>query len=291
MNNSTQYKSHRDVPIFDELTWPDVAAAIDAKASIIVPAGATEQHGLHLPLGSDTMQGVEMARRAVYRLAQEGIPVVVGPAIPFGPRPFLSESPKDFPGTVNITNATLKVLTEEICSELIGHGFRTIYVLIANAESDAVCQLAAKELTEKSGAQVITLNWLVGIRPNYKGLMRSEAPQGHGGEGETGRMLATVPHLVRMNKARPFHLNLPKQPSVHGDFLPYLGGGVGRYRLADEVFLGFEDGITGDPQLATVELGEKIYGLVIDWMADIIRGDWLRTTGAKPATVVKGAKR
>jgi creatinine amidohydrolase len=282
MSKANLYKHHRDVRIFDELTWPDVSAAIKAKAPIMVPLGATEQHGLHLPLGSDTMQGIEIAKRAAFRLADENIPLVVGPAIAFGPRPFLSESPKDFPGTVNITNETLKVLTEEICSELIGHGFGTIYLLIANAESDAVAQLVAKDLTERTEADVMTLNWLVGIRPNYKALMNSTEPQGHGGEGETARMLATAPHLAQMNKARPFHLNLPKQSAIHGDYLPYLGGAVGRYRLSEATFAGFEDGITGDPQLATAEQGEKVYGLVIDWLTDIIRNDWsaAKTGGA-----------
>lgn len=266
-------ESHRDVPTFDEMTSPDVASAIAAGAHIMVPAGATEQHGRHLPLGSDTMQGVDIAKRCAFALAKEDIPLILGPAVPFGPRPFLSESPRAFPGTVNITNDTLKRLLEEICAELVGQGFRTIYLLLANAESDPPLQIVAKEMSEQTEANVMTLNWLVGIRPKYKDLMRSDKIQGHGGEGETHRMLATAPHLVRMDQARPYHPKVPPQAG-HADILPYLGGAVGRYKFPPHVFEGFEDGITGDPQLGTAETGEQVYALVTDWICGIIREEW-----------------
>ena len=151
---------HRKVPTYEEMTWPDVAALISKGAPIMVSTGATEQHGRHLPLGSDTMQGIEISKRVAHRLAGDGIPLVVGPAIPFGPKPFLTESPKDFPGTINISNRTLQLLLEEVCLELIGAGFRTIYLLLANAESDPAQQIVAKELSERTEARLITLNWL-----------------------------------------------------------------------------------------------------------------------------------
>jgi creatinine amidohydrolase len=115
---------HRRVLIFDEMTSPDVAAAVAANAPVIIALGAMEQHGAHLPLSTDTYQGLDMCRRASALLAQEGLPLVVGPAIPFGPPPFLSESPKALPGTINISNDTLRILLQDVCLSLIGHGFR-----------------------------------------------------------------------------------------------------------------------------------------------------------------------
>ena len=265
---------HRSIPTYDELTWPDVAAAIKAGTPVMVSTGATEQHGLHLPLGSDSMQGIEISKRVAHRLAPEGIPLVVGPVIPFGPQPFLTELPKNFPGTINISNRTLRVLLEEVCVELINMGFRTIYLLLGNAESDPAQQVVAKELSERTEAQLITLNWLVGIGSKYREAMRSTKPQNHGGEGETARMLATVPHLVRMDKARSYHPVASNEPPIDADRLPYIGGAVGRYTPKAATWRGFEDGIVGDPQLATAETGEKIYGFVVDWCAEIIRREW-----------------
>ena len=83
---------HRRVPLFEERTWLDIAAAGAADAPVIVPMGATEQHGGHLPLGADTMQGIDMCRRTAAVLAREGVPLLVGPAIPFGPLPFADRS-------------------------------------------------------------------------------------------------------------------------------------------------------------------------------------------------------
>ena len=264
---------HRRVPLFDERTWPDIAAAVAADAPVIVPLGATEQHGPHLPLGADTMQGIDMCRRASAVLAREGVPLMVGPAIPFGPLPFLSESPKAYPGTIVLSNDTLQMLTRDICVSLIAHGFRRIYLLLANVESEYAMHVVAKELTESTPANIVTLNWLIGARPGYKGILKSNRPQGHGGEGETARLLATAPHLVRMEEARSYHPNLPPQPEVHGDSLPYLGGAIGRYRFDRDEFDGFVDGITGDPQLATAETGEKSYALIADWIASVVRFD------------------
>ena len=264
---------HRHVLIFDEMTSPDIAAAVAANVPVIVPLGAMEQHGAHLPLSTDTYQGLDMCRRASALLAREGIALVVGPAIPFGPPPFLSESPKALPGTINISNDTLRALLRDVCTSLIGHGFRRIYLLLANVESEYAMHVVAKELTETTEANIVTLNWLIGIRPRYKGLLVSDKPQGHGGEGETARMLATAPHLVRMEEARPYHPNLPREPEVYGDFLPYLGGAIGRYRFDRDEFPDFVDGITGDPQLATAETGEKSYALIAEWVADAVRFD------------------
>ena len=264
---------HRRVPLFEERTSPDIAAAVAANAPVIVPLGATEQHGAHLPLGTDTYQGLDMSRRAAALLAKEGIPLIVGPAVPFGPPPFLSESPKAMAGTINVSNDTLRALLHDICESLVTHGFRRIYLLLANVESEYAMHIVAKELTEKTKANIVTLNWLVGARPGYKALLKSDKPQGHGGEGETARMLATAPHLVRMDEARPYHPKLPVDPPVHGDALPYLGGAIGRYRYDRDEFDGMVDGITGDPQLATAETGEKSYGLIANWIASVVRYD------------------
>lgn len=70
--------------------------------------GATEQHGRHLPLGADMMQGIDICRPAAAVLARDGVPLLVGPATSFGPPPFLSESPKAHPGAIAVSNDTTK---------------------------------------------------------------------------------------------------------------------------------------------------------------------------------------
>jgi creatinine amidohydrolase len=269
------------VLLFDEMTSPEVAEAIRTGAPIMVGAGATEQHGAHLPLNSDTLQASDIAIRVARRLAAANIPFVVGPTIQFGPRPFRTESPRDFPGTINLSHATLKAVFEDVGAELIAQGFRTIYLLLANAETDPILQLVAKELSERTPAQVTTLNFLVAIRTGYRALMKATKPQSHGGEGETCRMLATAPHLVHMDRARSYHPRLPGQPAIEGDSMPYLGGAIGRYRPPDGMFDDSFEGIWGDPGLASAEVGEKVYGLITDWIVQVVKQDLARSGAAR----------
>ncbi len=271
---SARRHGRQAIKTYEELTWPEVAAAVRAGAPIMIPAGATEAHGEHMPLGTDNLQGIEMVRRAAARLARERIPLVLGPVIPFGLRPFLTETPKDYPGTVSLSSGTMKGLVEEVCSELIRMGFRTLYLLKCHAENDVIVQLVAKELSERTPAHVMTINWLVGIRSRYKGLLRSKRSEGHGGEGETARMLATAPHLVHMDRARPYYPHPPKGPAIEADVLPYLGGGIGRYRPPAGMFAGQKGGITGDPRLGTAETGEKLYAIITEWIVQIVRKEW-----------------
>jgi creatinine amidohydrolase len=259
------------IRMYDEMTWPEVELAVRLGAHVMVPVGATEQHGEHLPLGTDNFQGIEIARRAAERLAEEKIPLIPGPVIPFGLKPFLTETPRDYPGTISISSNTLKALLQEVCLELVRTGFRSIYLLQGHAENDAIIQTVAKEVTERTQANVLSINWLIGIRSRYKVILISSRPQGHGGEGETARMLASIPHLVQMKKAKPYHPHLARGNEIEADFLPYLGGGIGRYRPPEDMFRGLKAGITGDPQMATAETGEKVYDLITDWVVQIVK--------------------
>lgn len=270
----TKTDSYRDIPSYEELTWHDVDAAIKAGAHVIVSTGAVEQHGPHLPLGTDMYQCLNIAKRAAATLNSEGIPVLVGPSIPYGPVPLLSESPRAFPGTINISSSTMKALTEEICRELVGQGFRVIYLICGHAESDAILQLVAKEVSETTDASVVTLNKLIGIRNSgYREIQKSERIQSHAGEGETARMLVIIPDLVRMDKCVSYHPNIP--PNQHPeDRMPYLGGAIGRYKYPPYVFENFDDGLWGDPGNATTEVGEKSFAMMNDFMCAAIRYEW-----------------
>ncbi|NDV00502.1 creatininase family protein [Pseudoroseicyclus tamaricis] len=263
----------RDIPIFDELTSPDVAAAAEAGAHVVVPFGATEQHAGHLPLGTDTYQSVDIARRAAATLNPEGVPLLVGPAVPFGPSAVQSESPRDFSGSIYVSHATLHALSKDICLELVRQGFKVIYLICGHAESDPVLQLVAKEVSEETDASVLTVQWLIGAQPDYGKIKLAPGSQGHAGEGETARMLASAPHLVRMDKCVSYRPALPTDPARQ-DRMPYLGGAIGRYKYPPEVFEGFEDGLWGDPDYATAETGEAYYKVVNEWICDVIRKEY-----------------
>ncbi len=251
------------------LRSPQIADAIAQDRPIMVCLGATEQHGRHLPVGTDTYQVEGLARAAMKVLDQRGIPLMLGPTIPVGPRQFQSEAPIDFAGTISISNPLMQMLTKEICAELIRHGFRRVYILIGNAESDAPAQVAAKELSEETDAVVTTVNWMVVISELYRGQIAFASPQGHGGAGETARIMALLPELVDMSEARSFHPSVAAS-GLNGDALPYLGGGVGRFKLPAGSFGPDFDGIVGAPAEATPEIGHQLFDIIGKWIADVV---------------------
>src|SRR5512145_3018845 len=89
----------------DEMTWPEAEAALAGTRLALVPLGSTEQHGRHLPLGTDTMSAEALARAVAAR-----VPCVVTPALPFGYAPYHA----DFPGTLWLSRETLTRVVDEV---------------------------------------------------------------------------------------------------------------------------------------------------------------------------------
>lgn len=102
-----------------EMSSDDVAAALKRSDVILIPYGATEAHGAHLPLGADSMEAREICRRAALQLAQDDCPVVIGPVIRFG----TSNFHLGYAGTVSLKPETLIALGRDVCMSLYQSGF------------------------------------------------------------------------------------------------------------------------------------------------------------------------
>ncbi|MEM3851999.1 MAG: creatininase family protein, partial [Methanomassiliicoccales archaeon] len=116
----------------------------------ILPIGATEEHGRHLPLGSDTMQAVYTARAVAERVGG-----LVLPVIPFG----VSTSLRDFPGTISVSFSSLHSIVKDILSELIRNGARKIVVISSHGAQAhmAAIRTACEEIAENSEVKIIAL--------------------------------------------------------------------------------------------------------------------------------------
>lgn len=108
--------------VFQEMTWEEIDAAARADTPIVIPIGATEQHGRHLPVCTDWVIPDRIAREVGRRRK-----VVVGPFLPFGyrSRPG-SGGGQHFPGTVSLRATTFMSVVEDVLSELKRCGFRNI---------------------------------------------------------------------------------------------------------------------------------------------------------------------
>jgi creatinine amidohydrolase len=247
-----------------DMTWAEVAEILEETDTVIVPVASTEQHGPHLPLATDTIQAIEIAKRAVASLATEGIKVVAGPTIPFGLAPYHMP----FPGTISLSADTLKAVIREVCTSLYEHGFRKFALLLGHGGNYGVMQVAAQELVvELPESQVVFLNFLPALEAKYPEFLLSGRPEGHSGEGETARILLTHPNLVQMERAQEYYS--PEADEAESEDHPLLGGGI--YTPVRDWSAVTPYGSAGNPTLATAENGKKGYDVIVNWVCDAIK--------------------
>ncbi|UGT64831.1 mycofactocin biosynthesis peptidyl-dipeptidase MftE [Nocardia asteroides] len=199
------------------LTWPDVAAS-GRSAILVVPLGATEQHGPHLPLSTDTDLAVSLCTR----LASARPDVLVAPALPYGS----SGEHAGFPGTLSIGQAALEQVLVELCRSATDFLDRVLLVSGHGGNAEPLRRAAA--LLRGEGRDVRF------FLPQYPG-------DAHAGRSETALQLALDPARVRLDRAEPGATGPLR------DLLPALrAGGVAAVSA---------NGVLGDPTGATADEG------------------------------------
>lgn len=180
------------------MTWREVeAAAREARGVAVLPIGATEQHGPHLPLDVDTVTTEVLALRAAERAG-----VVVAPALAYGN----SRQNQGFAGTIAVRPTILTELVKDICASLVASGFDKLVLLNGHGGNYGPLSNAAEEVHYDTGALVCLIKaWELGLGavPPPEG-----APpwDGHAGSAETSLMLALRPEDVDRSQfasARP----------------------------------------------------------------------------------------
>lgn len=204
---------------------------------LIVPVGALEAHGPHLPLGADQLQAEATADALAERV--DGL---IAPTIPYGTAP----GARRFPGTVSLTMTQLGVHVAGVLSELARSGVRRILVLSGHAERGHMAALReAADETMKShpGVRIVVLSDYDFV---YE-LRGTESPptDGHAGLLETSRVLAVAPEMVG-----------PERPVGAYHPSPFVPGPPSE---AD-----WPESVIGDTRPASAELGRRIQEHVLD---------------------------
>ena len=192
-----------------ECTFEEAAElARDSKAVIVLPLGAIEEHGPHLPLLVDWLGAEELARVIAPHLRRAGWRPVLAPSLPYGVSPLA----EDWSGTVSLSIATLRRVVGEIIRGLARHGFRRF--VLANYQADPghlrAMALIKRDAERGGRVQVLFAGFSPGrpnaamLNPRVTALLRSPRPDSewHSGELETAMMLAVRPKLVRRALAR-----------------------------------------------------------------------------------------
>jgi len=222
-----------------------------------------EQHGHHLPLLTDTMGCIEIARRAEQEL---------GDAAVFLPMFWVGASDHHlgFPGTVSLHNATYTQVISDILESLIGSGFRRIVLLNAHGGNVGPGSAAMYEVEmrhrDEQNLWLVMATWFSLAAPEIAEIECLEQKRvTHACELETSMILALRPELVRLEAARGAHTPFPSQ------FYSQDSSRPSRVTVQRPFEFKSETGALGHPELGTAEKGEALLQAGVDQVVACIQ--------------------
>lgn len=238
------------------LYWKDmtrVQIGIAAKtATAVVPIGAIEQHGYHLPVSTDNVLIEAIAKLSVER-ASEQIPIVLAPVVPFG----FSHHHLIYPGALSLSTDTLLKVMKELVECIVQSGFRKIFILNGHGGNEEIVRLTARNAALEHQVTVGAASfWTMAWDSLSDFAMRHQFPgiAGHAGQFETSLMLALQEHLVHLEQIKD--INRPvKVPANYKGLLE-------RPRIERPSAWQEIDGFTDNPLTAKREYGEQLLDII-----------------------------
>jgi creatinine amidohydrolase len=256
-----------------DLAPPDIQWFQERSDIVLVPIGSCEQHGAHLPLGTDTITALEVARRAAERAD-----VPYAPPFWAGYSPQHMREPESGVGTITLRASTLNEALYDICRSLIHHGWNKLIFVNGHGSNTKVIDPLLRRVKYETGA-------IVGLYKPYaeryigmlEGLLENppdETPGWHASELETSQVLAHDASLVHMERAAEDRAQVP-------DWLPQSF--IKEDGAPDVAFRGYQyfvfpmdhnefsrTGVIGNPMTATAEKGDEAFNRFADHLVAAI---------------------
>jgi creatinine amidohydrolase len=190
------------------MTWPEVQDLRTRTDMVIIPIAALEQHALHLPIGTDFLNGVERAK-----LVAQQADVLVAPILMPGNSPYHME----FAGTISLSSQTIQQVYFEAAQSLMQHGFKRFLLLNAHGGNQIITRYVADRINQETEGIAVDLGDAVApfmtrsARPSGDGQPAAKpAFDRHGGVSETANTLYLAPTLVNRDAARAAKLTMPE---------------------------------------------------------------------------------
>ncbi len=249
---------------YEKLTWPEINEAIDQNQVCIVPCGAVEQHGDHLPLDVDLVCPGGIARGV-----GEAVPnkVLVLPIIAYG----YTGHVMDFPGTINTHYETFIRQVLDVTKSLAYHGFKKIILFNGHGSNMPNLDLAARRTNLETDAECMLIAWwhLLTIDAAFLPKWReSTFPGGisHACELETSLYLYLDQDGVRKDRIKN-HINTLNDgnPYIWTDLLARGPGALTSWTSTYS-----PRGVMGEPQLATAEKGGRVYDEAVKQLCELV---------------------
>ncbi len=253
--------------LLEEMTRDEAKEAIAQGAMVVLPTGAIEQHGPHLPLGVDTFAVTHIAREAGARAAAT-IPVLVAPTMCFG----VSHHHMDFAGTLSLTGDVYVAAVKELVRGLYHHGVRRVVLLNGHGGNQNPNGMVVQALVHEEGLDLAlgqASYWTIAAEALTAAGAEKVAPRfpGHAGGFETAITLALRPDLVQLDR---------RQAPTADLMNPVYATEHGMYQRAS--------GVSDDASGATLEAGQRLLEAAVGAVGDYLVEFYRRTRQASPAT-------
>ena len=241
--------------MFRDADWIIVRQIAEADGVAVIPLGSLEQHGPHLPCGTDTHQINEIVRRAFARLPAEaqvcGCPTVEYSVVQWA-------SPM---ASAGLAPLNLEQSLVDVCHALTDLGFKKI--LLVHGHGGVPCGRSALWQAMQEKRPALYVDFMPVERCEEQIRQICGEPTGHGGCAETSMMLAILPDLVDMSKA------IKGPEDLYGEDFPYPAL-IGPSCYAIPPVSRTRQGIYGDATGGSAELGNRVLEVVADELAGVI---------------------
>jgi creatinine amidohydrolase len=251
-----------------ERQWPEIEQYLRRDDLVLLPVGSTEQHGPHLPVGTDTAEAIAVALGAAERLD-----LLVAPPVWYG----WTAHHMGYPGTITLRAETLTAIVEDVCQSLVYHGFKRIVIVNGHRVANLPpLEIAVVKARNKTGASIAVFDLALSARRELRELF-SGAPGavGHACEDETSQMLWSYPELVAVDEIQPATAHASGKYAFGGfniadpardvDFV-FRPPTVDEYRRSSAA----TKGVNGDPSRASRELGERIFEVLVTNLCEVV---------------------
>jgi creatinine amidohydrolase len=196
------------------MSWPEVQDLATRTDMVIIPIAALEQHALHLPIGTDFLNGLERAK-----LVAQQADVLVAPILLPGNSPYHME----FAGTITLSSQTIQQVYFEAAQSLLQHGFKRFLLLNAHGGNLAITRYIVDRINQETAgiavdlgdATATLLTRATGATPSTGAAAGGAAAprpvfDRHGGVGETSAALYLTPTLVNLDASKTATLTMPE---------------------------------------------------------------------------------
>jgi creatinine amidohydrolase len=220
--------------LLEEMSWPEIEARLKQTRTVILPVGATEEHGPHLPTITDTIQAMEVARAVADRQN-----VFLAPPLHYG----VCRSTRGFPGTITVGHDALRAFAKDLLISFTDSGFANVMILTGHAGGqhmaalEEACQMAVEERDFRVS--------LVSLFDFIDASAVQTPHDGHAGEMETSLMMVIRKDLVKGKPAEHF----PVRP---------------RFLIMKNVRHLMGNGVMGNPEPATPEKGKAFFDMAVN---------------------------